>query len=154
MASNPPVVEQILRKHGRRALMALAGRLPVCVWEAAWTALERMLVCRTPEGGFVRLRCDSCGHLKTIAFSCKNRLCLSCGWLYAQQFIQSGVVVGSGEGDDAATIAGATLPVKNISFNILYRYLFLFSLVQYLGYNRVDFYPFSQHDLIDRATHS
>jgi ribosomal protein S27E len=89
VASYPSVLQQILRKHGRQALMALAGRLPVGVWEAARDALERMLVCRTPEGGFVRLRCDSCGHLQTIPFSCKSRLCPSCGWLHAQRFVES-----------------------------------------------------------------
>jgi len=89
VASNPSVVQQVLRKHGRQALLALAGRLPVDAWEAAWDALERMLVCRTPEGGFVRLRCDSCGHLRTIPFSCKSRLCPSCGWLHAQRFVES-----------------------------------------------------------------
>jgi ribosomal protein S27E len=89
VASYPSVLQQILRNHGRQALAALAGRLPVCVWEAARAALERMMTCRTPEGGFVRLRCDSCGHMKTIPFSCKSRLCPSCGWLHAQRLIES-----------------------------------------------------------------
>ena len=89
MASHASVLQQILRNHGRQALAALAGHLPVSVWEAARTALERMMVCRTAEGGFVRLRCDSCGHMKTIPFSCKSRLCPSCGWLHAQRLVES-----------------------------------------------------------------
>lgn len=89
MASDRSVLQQILRKHGHQALAALAGRLPVCVWEAARDALERMMVCRTPEGGFVRLRCDTCGQMKSIPFSCKSRLCPSCGWLHAQRFVES-----------------------------------------------------------------
>ena len=89
MASHPSVLQQVLRNHGRQALLALAGRIPACVWEAARDALERMRVCRTAEGGFVRLRCDTCGHRKTLAFSCKSRLCPSCGWLHAQRFVES-----------------------------------------------------------------
>lgn len=89
MASCNSVLQQILRKHGLQALAGLVGRVPVSVWEAAQAALDRMMVCRTPEGGFVRLRCDTCGHMKTIPFSCKSRLCPSCGWLHAQRFVES-----------------------------------------------------------------
>ena len=48
-----------------------------------------MSVCRTPAAGLVRLRCDTCGETKTIAFTCKSRLCPSCGWLHAQRFVES-----------------------------------------------------------------
>jgi hypothetical protein len=87
--SHASVLQQILQKHGHQALWALAGRVPTCVWEAARAALERMIVCRTAVGGFVRLRCDTCGEMKTIPFSCKSRLCPSCGWLHAQHFVES-----------------------------------------------------------------
>jgi len=83
------VLQQILQNHGQQALVALAGRVPSCVWEAAHNALERMVVCRTAAAGFVRLRCDTCGEIKTIAFTCKSRLCPSCGWLHAQRFVES-----------------------------------------------------------------
>jgi len=83
------VLQQILQNHGHQALVALAGRVPSCVWEAARVALERMSVCRTPAAGLVRLRCDTCGETKTIAFTCKSRLCPSCGWLHAQRFVES-----------------------------------------------------------------
>lgn len=83
------MLQQILQNHGPQALWALAGRVPSEVWEAARSALERMVVCRTPAAGFVRLRCDTCGEIKTIAFTCKSRLCPSCGWLQAQRFVES-----------------------------------------------------------------
>ena len=67
----------------------MGGRLPFCVWEAVWWALERTIGCRTPEGRLVRTRCPSCGQTKTIPFSCKGRLCPSCGWLYAQRLMRS-----------------------------------------------------------------
>ena len=83
------VLQQILQDHGRQALAVLAGGVPMCVWEAAQAAWERMRVCHTPAGGFVRLRCDTCGHMKTIPFSCKSRLCPWCGWLHAQRLVES-----------------------------------------------------------------
>ena len=83
------MLQQILQKHGYQALVAMVGRVPRCVWEAALSALEAMMTCRTAAAGFVRLRCESCGEMKTIAFTCKSRLCPSCGWLHAQRFIES-----------------------------------------------------------------
>ena len=56
-------------------MLSMAGRLPLAVWEAAWAALEKMLLCRTAEGGFVRLRGPTCGAMRTIPFTCKSRLC-------------------------------------------------------------------------------
>jgi ribosomal protein S27E len=88
VASNTSILQQVLQDHGRQALLSLAGRLPLAVWEAAWAALEKMLLCRTAEGGFVRLRCPTCGAMRTIPFTCKSRLCPSCGWRYAQQFVE------------------------------------------------------------------
>lgn len=89
MASKPSVLQQILRNHGRQALATLAGRVPGCVWEAARAALDKMMLCRTRQGGFVRLRCDTCGETKTIFFTCKSRLCPSCGWLHGQRLTES-----------------------------------------------------------------
>jgi len=89
VSSHASVLQQILQNHGHKALLALAGRVPSCVWEAACSALERMSTCRTPAAGFVRLRCETCGGTKTIAFTCKSRLCPSCGWLHAQRFVES-----------------------------------------------------------------
>jgi len=89
VSTGAPLLQQILQKHGYQALVAMVGRVPRCVWEAARSALEAMMTCRTAAAGFVRLRCESCGEMKTIAFTCKSRLCPSCGWLHAQRFIES-----------------------------------------------------------------
>jgi hypothetical protein len=59
------------------------------VWEAAQAALGKMMRCRTPQGGFVRLQCDTCGETKTVFFTCKSRLCPSCGWLHGQRLTES-----------------------------------------------------------------
>ena len=82
-------MQLILREHGLRALPRLAKRLPGSVREAAQAGLEKLRTCRTPEGGFVRLRCEQCGHLRTGYFTCKSRLCPSCGWLHAQRLVES-----------------------------------------------------------------
>ncbi len=38
------------------------------------------LTCGVAEHGFLRLRCDDCGHDRVLPFSCKKRgLCPSCG---------------------------------------------------------------------------
>ncbi len=42
-------------------------------------AFEQYLRCGIPEHGFLRLRCDDCGHDRVVAFSCKERgTCPSC----------------------------------------------------------------------------
>ena len=42
-------------------------------------AFEQYLRCGLPEHGFLRLRCDDCGHDRVVAFSCKERgTCPSC----------------------------------------------------------------------------
>ncbi|MGZ6069298.1 MAG: transposase, partial [Polyangiales bacterium] len=42
-------------------------------------AFEHYLKCGIPEHGFLRLRCDDCGHDRVVAFSCKERgTCPSC----------------------------------------------------------------------------
>lgn len=42
-------------------------------------AFERYLRCGLPEHGFLRVRCDDCGHERVVAFSCKQRgSCPSC----------------------------------------------------------------------------
>jgi ribosomal protein S27E len=42
-------------------------------------AFESYLRCGIPEHGFLRLRCEDCGHDRIVAFSCKERgTCPSC----------------------------------------------------------------------------
>jgi Putative transposase/Transposase zinc-binding domain len=88
MGSEQCSVRQILHDHGWVALGQMFRCVPRCVWEAAGAALAKMLSCRTPEAGFVRWRCEQCGEVKTVCFTCKSRLCPSCGWLYARQLVE------------------------------------------------------------------
>ena len=89
MTDSGSIIQRILVEHGHRVLAKLVGRLPQAVWEAAQAALDKVAVCRTAEGGFVRLRCERCGEMKTVYFTCKSRLCPSCGWAHAQRLTES-----------------------------------------------------------------
>lgn len=42
-------------------------------------AFRRFLHCDSLAGGFARFRCGECGLDRLIPFSCKGRLCSSCG---------------------------------------------------------------------------
>lgn len=89
MNSGASVLLVILREHGLQVLARLGERLPAAVYEAAEAGLRKLLTCRTPEGGYVRLRCGCCGEARTVFFTCKSRLCPSCGWLAARRLVES-----------------------------------------------------------------
>jgi len=41
--------------------------------------LREFLTCGVMARGFARFRCDDCGHEMLVAYSCKGRICPSCG---------------------------------------------------------------------------
>jgi hypothetical protein len=74
------VLHQLVRKHLATFLehtaATYAAPLPFYVVEA----FERYLACGDFSRGFVRCRCEGCGHDVFVAFSCKQRgVCPSCG---------------------------------------------------------------------------
>jgi len=48
--------------------------------------VEKMLNCGDPSQGFASYMCLDCGKEKRVAFSCKSRLCSSCGKVYADEW--------------------------------------------------------------------
>jgi len=73
------VLHGIVREHLaaflRRADEQYARPLPKYVRRA----FDHYLRCGLPELGFLRLRCEECGHDRVVAFSCKQRgVCPSC----------------------------------------------------------------------------
>jgi len=65
------------------------------------TEFDDYLKCGRLEHGFLRVRCESCGHEKLVAFSCKRRaFCPSCG---ARRMV-----------DSAAHLVDAVLPKRPI----------------------------------------
>lgn len=48
--------------------------------------VERMRLCRTPQNGYKVYQCPECGTKKYVPFTCKSRLCTSCGTKAANQW--------------------------------------------------------------------
>jgi uncharacterized protein (DUF983 family) len=51
--------------------------------------VEKMLKCRTREGGFATYLCPECGNEEKIPFTCKSKICSSCGKKYTDIWAQS-----------------------------------------------------------------
>jgi hypothetical protein len=48
--------------------------------------VERLRKCRTPENGYKTYKCPECGTIKYTPFTCKCRLCTSCGTKAANEW--------------------------------------------------------------------
>lgn len=48
--------------------------------------VEKMLGCGDPQKGFATYLCLDCGTEKRVAFSCKSRICSSCGKVHADKW--------------------------------------------------------------------
>jgi predicted RNA-binding Zn-ribbon protein involved in translation (DUF1610 family) len=53
--------------------------LSSCLATAVRKTVERMMLCRDPNGGYARYVCPGCGFDRRVPFSCKTRFCPSCG---------------------------------------------------------------------------
>jgi Putative transposase/Transposase zinc-binding domain len=50
--------------------------------------VEKMLTCGDPSQGFATYICMDCGETVRVCFSCKSRVCSSCGKVYADEWAQ------------------------------------------------------------------
>jgi len=50
--------------------------------------IEKMLECRDPKKGFATYLCLQCGEDKKVPFTCKSRICSSCGKKYADKWAE------------------------------------------------------------------
>ena len=50
--------------------------------------VEKMLNCGNPKNGFATYICLDCGERKRVGFSCKSRVCSSCGKVHADNWAQ------------------------------------------------------------------
>jgi hypothetical protein len=48
--------------------------------------VERLRKCKTPKNGYKTYKCPKCGTIKYVPFTCKCRLCTSCGTKAANQW--------------------------------------------------------------------
>lgn len=50
--------------------------------------VEKMLNCGSPKNGFATYSCLRCGETAQVCFSCKSRVCSSCGKVHADEWAQ------------------------------------------------------------------
>src|SRR5271166_3605002 len=50
--------------------------------------VEKMLCCGDPSQGFATYICLNCGETVRVCFTCKSRVCSSCGKVYADEWAQ------------------------------------------------------------------
>lgn len=48
--------------------------------------VEKIFSCHDPKNGYKTFKCPQCGFIKRICFSCKSRLCASCGKTHTDQW--------------------------------------------------------------------
>jgi hypothetical protein len=48
--------------------------------------VERLKKCKTPKNGYKTYKCPECGTIKYVPFTCKCRLCTSCGTKAANEW--------------------------------------------------------------------
>jgi len=51
--------------------------------------VQRMMLCRDPEGGYARYICPGCGFEHRVPFSCKTRFCPSCGKVHVDNWVNN-----------------------------------------------------------------
>ena len=56
------------------------------VTEHQVSEVEKMLGCRDAKNGFATYICMNCGEQEQVPFSCKSRICSSCGKVHAEEW--------------------------------------------------------------------
>ncbi len=56
------------------------------VTEHQISEVERMLGCGDERNGFASYKCLDCGEKRNVPFSCKSRVCSSCGKVHADEW--------------------------------------------------------------------
>jgi hypothetical protein len=79
------VLRAIIQSHWAVAAPLVKRRLPVPVAEAAIANVEKSLRCGTDENGFACFACEECGGRHAVHFTCKSRMCPSCGRVRAAE---------------------------------------------------------------------
>jgi hypothetical protein len=73
------ILQTIFRDHWQSAVSLVKRKLPNDVAEAAIAGAEKAMRCKTDENGFACFLCEDCGGKHVLHFTCKSRLCPSCG---------------------------------------------------------------------------
>jgi hypothetical protein len=51
--------------------------------------VQRLMLCRDPEGGYARYLCPGCNFEHRVPFSCKTRFCPSCGKVHVDNWVNA-----------------------------------------------------------------
>ena len=56
--------------------------------ESVFHEVKKMMQCGSLENGFLEFKCDTCGETKKVGFTCKSRLCSSCGKIRIDDWVE------------------------------------------------------------------
>ena len=83
--SNKPIKE-ILSKYFFQYWRANNHKFPESTREYILQTITKALDCGNPEVGYTSFICIKCNLIHKTPFSCKSRLCSSCGKIYAEKW--------------------------------------------------------------------
>ncbi len=56
--------------------------------EVVFHEVSKMIQCGSLENGFLEFKCETCGEVKRVGFTCKSRLCSSCGKIRMDDWVE------------------------------------------------------------------
>lgn len=56
--------------------------------EVVFHEVNKIMKCGSLENGFLEFKCDTCGEVKRVGFTCKSRLCSSCGKIRMDDWVE------------------------------------------------------------------
>ncbi len=69
--------------------LRLADEVPFNQQAYVRDIIQRMLLCRDPDGGYARWVCPGCQYEHRVPFSCKTRFCPSCGKVRVDNWVNN-----------------------------------------------------------------
>ena len=49
--------------------------------------VKKVMKCKDISNGYIELKCEDCGEIKKVGFTCKSRFCTSCGKVYVDNWV-------------------------------------------------------------------
>jgi len=87
MTKQLQIFHSIFNDHFEMAKNVILEKLPINTREVFIKNVETMLKCKDSKNGYTTLQCPKCSMLHTVPFSCKSRLCSSCGKAYSENWV-------------------------------------------------------------------
>jgi len=50
--------------------------------------VEKMINCGSLNNGYIEYKCEDCGEIKRVGFTCKSRFCTSCGKIHVDDWVE------------------------------------------------------------------